>query len=407
METYQIVAIIVVIIVVIFIFIAWYFTSDKNKKYDSEGLCFIEGLLGIKIEDAINSDDYCSADVNNDVEKDLKNVKRDSIYPNSSPFGKRTETEDKGQHKEPIVLKPENEIAGTITNSFLFSSNNNTTNTNNSTTNSSLFPIINNNSTNNSTNSILRNKNDIRFPEGSVVITPATAEEIDEDTNKNTKFNANNNNFTSTSTSNNNNNNSTINSKNFTNSTPEKKSDQIKTNTDSSNTNRAVLTYDFYKKYKDTFQLIVPKQRQYTLQEINYPIQGIRMNTGKNKGEEMSRKVFQHIFGLQFPTVRPDILENPETGSNLEFDGYNPILKIAFEYNGIQHYEFPNPFHRTYEEFKEQIRRDMYKREVADRLGIYLMVIPYTVPLKHEEIYKFIVFWLPENVAYRKSIGIA
>ena len=124
----------------------------------------------------------------------------------------------------------------------------------------------------------------------------------------------------------------------------------------------------------------------------------------ESKGESICRKVFEYHYGVSFPTIRPDFLINPETGSNIELDGYNEELKLAFEYNGIQHYVYPNKFHKNYDEFEQQIRRDIYKKEACKRSGVYLLVIPYEVP--EYDIPKFIEYWLPDNIKYRRDNNI-
>ena len=86
---------------------------------------------------------------------------------------------------------------------------------------------------------------------------------------------------------------------------------------------------------------------------------------------------------------------NPETGKNLELDGYNSDLKLAFEYNGIQHYVYPNRFHKTVKEFEDQVRRDVFKKDACSLSGIYLIVIPYNIP--YTDIPKYIEYYLPEN----------
>jgi len=111
---------------------------------------------------------------------------------------------------------------------------------------------------------------------------------------------------------------------------------------------------------------------------ITHPLEG------EKKGEQITRRVFEHLFAKPFVRVRPDFLKNPETGRNLELDGYNEELKIAFEYNGIQHYHYPSHYAKNEEEFKKQLRRDQFKLDTCNRLGIYLVIVPYSV--KHENI---------------------
>ena len=85
--------------------------------------------------------------------------------------------------------------------------------------------------------------------------------------------------------------------------------------------------------------------------------------------------------------------------NGLEIDCYIPDLKIGFEYNGIQHYIFPNFVHRSEEDFKKQVRRDQYKIDACNMSGVYLISIPYTVP--HNAIRDYIIYFLPENVQKR------
>ena len=93
-------------------------------------------------------------------------------------------------------------------------------------------------------------------------------------------------------------------------------------------------------------------------------------NTGKKRSknvmEEQCREIFEDIFGVEFVSIRPDWLKNPETKRNLELDGYNPNIKtaigtgVAFEYNGSQHSYFNPHFHKSHGHFISQVRRDQY-----------------------------------------------
>lgn len=100
----------------------------------------------------------------------------------------------------------------------------------------------------------------------------------------------------------------------------------------------------------------------------------------KWKREELCRQWMEHLTGEKFPCIRPDILKNPETLRNLEFDGYCEKLKIAFEHHGIQHYKYPNGWHKTHKDYEQQVRRDEYKKDVCDQHKISLIIVPYTIP---------------------------
>lgn len=110
--------------------------------------------------------------------------------------------------------------------------------------------------------------------------------------------------------------------------------------------------------------------------------------TSTYKREELCRKIFEDYFDDYFPTCRPNFLANPETGRNLELDGFNAALNLAFEGSGKQHYTYPNAFHKTREEFDKQVKRDIYKRQRLSELGIDLIEINFTeVSIENTEAY--------------------
>ena len=124
-------------------------------------------------------------------------------------------------------------------------------------------------------------------------------------------------------------------------------------------------------------------------------------NTHMSKGEALCKQVIEEIYNAPFYCVRPDFLKNPETGRNLELDLYNDFYKIAVEFQGQQHHIYPNSFHKTRDEFINQVRRDEYKRKTCDEHNIYLITVPHNVKLEYSEIKKYIEYYLPENYAKR------
>ena len=105
------------------------------------------------------------------------------------------------------------------------------------------------------------------------------------------------------------------------------------------------------------------------------------------KTEEKCRNIFRDLTGLEFKKVRPAFLKY-KTNRCLELDGYNPMLNIAFEYNGEQHYKFTPFFHKSLDDFHEQLRHDQFKRDKCRSIGIRLIEIPYTV--KEDDLKSFI-----------------
>jgi hypothetical protein len=105
----------------------------------------------------------------------------------------------------------------------------------------------------------------------------------------------------------------------------------------------------------------------------------------ESKGEIECRRVLENIFNRSFTKDRPNFLNNPVTGGNfnLELDCYNPELKLAVEYNGIQHYKYTPYFHKNNEAFLNQKYRDELKRRMCKDNMITLIEVPYTVKVEN------------------------
>lgn len=112
------------------------------------------------------------------------------------------------------------------------------------------------------------------------------------------------------------------------------------------------------------------------------------------KHEEKSRAILERVLKAPFTSVRPAFLKYIH-GKNLELDGYNANMKVAFEYQGIQHRQFTPLFHKTYTDFQKQVDRDNWKAETCAKKGIKLLSIPDTV--SYENLEPFIVEWCREN----------
>jgi len=102
-------------------------------------------------------------------------------------------------------------------------------------------------------------------------------------------------------------------------------------------------------------------------------------HVGTSSGEQATRLALERLFGMLFVKVRPSFLVNPETGRRLELDCFNADLSLAVEYSGVQHYNFPNAFHKSIEQFQAQQRRDCYTADICRVRGIHLITVPFTV----------------------------
>ncbi|MCX6816118.1 MAG: hypothetical protein NT120_04685, partial [Candidatus Aenigmarchaeota archaeon] len=109
--------------------------------------------------------------------------------------------------------------------------------------------------------------------------------------------------------------------------------------------------------------------------------------------ERVCRKYFESLFGKNFPKVRPKWLVAPSE-KTLELDGYCKELKLAFEYQGKQHYKHINHFSREMS-FERRIEYDKLKKKMCRLNGVVLIEIPYKI--KFENMGKYIVNQCEKN----------
>lgn len=95
-----------------------------------------------------------------------------------------------------------------------------------------------------------------------------------------------------------------------------------------------------------------------------------------NFGEEICRLAFEQIFKDKFIKSNPKWLKNSK-GFTLQLDGYSEKLKLAFEYNGSQHY-LKNHFFKS----SNTIQNDKEKKEICLREGVKLFIITYQDDLR-------------------------
>jgi hypothetical protein len=113
----------------------------------------------------------------------------------------------------------------------------------------------------------------------------------------------------------------------------------------------------------------------------------------QREGPRMSSNLERHVHvalsiifvGKAFEKIRPSWLRNPRTGRMCELDFYNDELKLGVECQGLQHYVYPNSWHKTRSEWEEQIHRDQLKAQLCQKTGVTLLHVPFTVPLNKME----------------------
>ncbi len=91
--------------------------------------------------------------------------------------------------------------------------------------------------------------------------------------------------------------------------------------------------------------------------------------------EERCRKCLEILFDAEFVRCRPEFLMF-RNGACLELDCFNEELKIALEYNGIQHYELMH-FNKDEAVLKYFKEKDAFKVKKCQETGITLLVIHY------------------------------
>lgn len=129
----------------------------------------------------------------------------------------------------------------------------------------------------------------------------------------------------------------------------------------------------------------------------------IQHNLKKSIGEKLCFQIMNDVLIFneksigyyKFEKIRPKWLRCSYSNSPLELDMFNEELKIAVEFNGEQHYKFIPYFHRTEDNFNKQLLRDTEKKEKCRRLGITLIIVPFSCK-NFKEVEKCILEQLPE-----------
>lgn len=91
--------------------------------------------------------------------------------------------------------------------------------------------------------------------------------------------------------------------------------------------------------------------------------------------ERLCREYFEKSFLEKFPNQRPDWLKSPE-GTALELDGYNEKLGIAFEHQGMHHYDLSTHFITESKVLKRRIAVDQFKCSRTEQAGVILIQVP-------------------------------
>ena len=113
--------------------------------------------------------------------------------------------------------------------------------------------------------------------------------------------------------------------------------------------------------------------------------------------EHKIRSLFEYIFNDNFKKSRPKWNINPKTNTPLELDGYNKDYKLAFEFQGVQHYELGG-FNKTQEDLDYIIEKDGFKKTNCLKMGVRLLVIDDIFDIDNADLFiDYILSLLKEN----------
>lgn len=143
-----------------------------------------------------------------------------------------------------------------------------------------------------------------------------------------------------------------------------------------------LITTPETRKMAELGQTLRSKGASIPVYPLSWPAPPANKGSYSSVGERYLIECAEHLFNRKFDKCRPCFMKNTDTGRNLELDGYCSDIGIALEYNGIQHYVWPNFTNSSFDEFEKQVERDSMKRRMCEDNGICLIVVPYTVSLE-------------------------
>lgn len=121
--------------------------------------------------------------------------------------------------------------------------------------------------------------------------------------------------------------------------------------------------------------------------EMRFKHRKKKLIRSKKEGE------MQRVLNQLFP--HEDYIDNgyyswlmSPKGAPLQLDRYYPRLKLAFEFNGQQHYKYNPYMHQSIEAFQYLQKCDAKKKKDCKRKGVHLITIKYTKKITKEYIIK-------------------
>lgn len=94
-----------------------------------------------------------------------------------------------------------------------------------------------------------------------------------------------------------------------------------------------------------------------------------KCSSNKLIGESLARLILEHFLKMELPSAFINEMEG------LQLDGFNELNKIAFEYQGYQHFTKGSHFHGDINQYHAQLKRDDLKKTLCSKYGITLIEI--------------------------------
>jgi len=94
--------------------------------------------------------------------------------------------------------------------------------------------------------------------------------------------------------------------------------------------------------------------------------------------ENTVRGIIERLTSKKFPCVWPSWLVH--NGKQLELDGYNAEIKIAFETQGPQHTVWKNKYDPDYISYVSRVENDKAKISLCEKENVGLIVVDYLIP---------------------------
>lgn len=108
--------------------------------------------------------------------------------------------------------------------------------------------------------------------------------------------------------------------------------------------------------------------------ELGYSFRVIKRECKKHGLKTYSRNIKQSCLlniiskslGIEeyYTEWQDSRFKNPKTGYRFKFDGYFSSINLVVEFHGHQHYMYPNVYHKTEEEYLDQLTRDKDKENL-------------------------------------------